>query len=447
MSNIIIIGGGISGLAALHYLKQKFSDRNDVSTLLLEKNVSLGGTIQTIKRNDCLFETGPNGFLNNKPRTLEFFKEIGLNKELVEASPEAKLRFISLRNKLYPIPTSPKSFLTASFLSPLDKIRVLGEIFIPKGNNPQENIFDFGQRRLGKKFTEVFLDAMVSGIYGGEIRDTNLKAAFPRIYALEQEYGSLFKAMFVLKGKGGMPAGTLTSFKQGMGSCMEVLGQRYKENILLNQEVEAINFLNGQYRIETRERTFEANELFLCCPAYSASKIFKAQDPKIPELLEKIPYAPIVVVGLVFSLKSFLKKPVGFGFLIPSSEKKEVLGVLLDSNIFKGRCPQDHILFRVMIGGARFPDILNKSEEELTQIAIKEVKNHFSLQGSPTETFFTSWSKGIPQYNQIYVKIQEELKKELKSWSHFHIVANYWHGISFNDCIENAFQEVQKLAL
>ncbi len=444
MSNIIIIGGGISGLATLHYLNQKYQNRTDVQILLLEKSPCLGGTIQTLKRNDCLFETGPNGFLNNKPRTLEFFKEIDLNKELVQANPEAKYRFISLKNKLYPIPTSPKSFLTASFLNPLDKIRVLGEIFISRGNNPEESIFEFGQRRLGKKFTEIFLDAMVSGIHGGRAKDINLKAAFPRIYALEQEYGSLFKAMFVLKGKGGMPAGTLTSFQQGMGRCMETLGQRYKENILLNQEVGSINFLNGQFKIETLARTFEANELFLCCPAYSASRMFKTCDTKIAELLEQIPYAPMVVVGLVFPLKSFPKEPVGFGFLIPSSEKKEVLGVLLDSNIFMGRCPKDHILFRVMIGGARFPDILNKSKEELIQSAIKEVENHFSLKGSPVETFFTSWSKAIPQYNQIYVKTQEELKEELKSWPRLHIVANYWGGISFNDCIENAFQGVQE---
>ena len=462
-NNILVVGGGISGLAVLHYLKQKFAKRDDISIFLLEKNSHAGGTIQSIRQNGYLFETGPNGFLNNKPRTIEFFESLGLKEDLMEASPEAQFRYISLNNKLYPIPANPKDFLLSPLLNPLEKIRILGEIFIPKGNNPQESIFEFGQRRLGKKFAEVFLDAMAAGIYGGDAREITLKAAFPRIYNLEQEYGSLFKAMFALKNnsaspKGfriwlrrskalGMPSGTLTSFRQGMGQCVQVLSQKYKEHIQFNQEVKSISLVQGQCKVESSGQPFLADELFLCCPSYSAARMLENAEPELAQILRKVSYAPIAVIGLTFKLKDFKSRPRGFGFLMPSSENKEVLGVLLDSNIFPQRAPEDKILLRVMLGGARFPDILKKSQEELIQIAFKELQNYFSIKNPPQETFFTAWPKAIPQYDRLYVSLQAELEQQLHALPSLHIVANYWKGISFNDCVENAFQAVEKFSI
>ncbi len=453
MSNIIIVGGGISGLATLHFLKQKFAHRSDVSILLLEKNSHAGGTIQSIRQNGYLFETGPNGFLNNKPRTIEFFESLGLKDDLMEASPEAKSRYIALKNKLYPIPTDPKAFLSTPLLNPFEKARVLKEVFIPKGSNPQESIFEFGQRRLGKRFAEIFLDAMVAGIYGGDARAINLKAAFPRIYNLEQEYGSLFKAMFALKKEKkasknlGMPSGLLTSFRNGMGQGIEALTQRYKEHILFNQEVRSITFKQNQWTVEASGQSFVADELFLCCPSHSAAAMLQNSQPKIAQLLQKIYYAPIAVVGLGFSLTDFKERPKGFGFLIPSLEKKEILGVLFDSNIFSGRAPEDKILFRIMLGGARSPNILERSQEELIQIAFKEIQNYFGVKNPPQETFFKAWPKAIPQYNLSCVSLQEELERQLSALPSAHIIANYWKGISLNDCIENAFQIVQQCNL
>ena len=444
MSNIIIIGGGISGLSTLHFLKKKYAGRSEIDIKLLEKNDYAGGTIRSIERNGCFFETGPDGFLNNKPRTLDFIEEIGLRKDLIKARPEAKVRFISLKNRLYPLPANPKDFLISSLLNPLDKMRILGEILIPKCSNPQESIFDFGQRRLGKKFAKIFLDAMVSGIYGGDAHQLNLKAAFPRIYALEQEYGSLFKAMFALKGKGGMPEGVLTSLNNGMGEIVQILSQKYKENILLKTEVKSMAMVSGGFKVESSKETFWANEIFLCSPAYSTASIVKNSNPKMAALLEGIYYAPMAVVGLVFALKDFKQKPRGFGFLVPSSEKKAVLGVLFESNIFPGRCPEDHILFRVMIGGSHFPDILKKSREELTQMAVHEIKNYFFIPQAPKETFFVVWPRAIPQYDAKYVQILSSLEEELKDIPNLHVVSNFLKGIAMNDCIENAYQVAQK---
>src|SRR3989338_7309487 len=157
---ILIIGGGISGLSLLHYLKRKYAGRSDVEIRLIEKNEYLGGTIRTIHEGPFRFETGPNGFLSSKPITLELVKEIGLEQSLVAASDAAKRRFLCLGNELHEIAASPVGFLTFKPFSLWDKVRVPLEIFIPKGKDTTESVYDFGRRRLGRNFSELFLDAM-----------------------------------------------------------------------------------------------------------------------------------------------------------------------------------------------------------------------------------------------------------------------------------------------
>ncbi len=451
---IIIAGGGISGLSLLHYLRQKYSARTDVKILLLEKEASLGGTIRSVLKNGCLFETGPNGFLDSKPRTLEFIADLGMAGELVKAGHDAKIRYICLNNVLHPFPMSPGGFFGFRPMRLREKLRVFVEPFAARGIDPEESVYAFGARRLGEKFSQLFLDPMVSGIYGGDARETVLRAAFPRICDLEQKYGSLFKAMVKIKKEkknggetAGMPSGTLTSFRRGQAQMIETLGKRYSDHILLNHEAAAVTRGGGRFVVEGAGRRHEADELFICTPSYQAGRMLQGVSPGLADCLNRVPYAPIAVIGLVFPLSAFSRKPRGFGYLIPSSEKREVLGVLFESNIFPSRSPEGQILLRVMIGGARHPSILEKAREELVCLAVEEVRSTLHAQGNPGEVFFAAWPKGIPQYNRAYVAAETEIAQELRRWPGLHLVANYRGGVSLNDCIENAFAAAQKSSL
>ncbi|MBI5416282.1 MAG: protoporphyrinogen oxidase [Candidatus Omnitrophica bacterium] len=437
---IIIIGGGISGLAVLHYLKQKYAGRPDVEVLLLEKDTAPGGTVRSVVRNGCLFEAGPNGFLDSKPRTLEFIAGLGLADELVKAGRDVRIRYLCLNNVLHPFPMSPAGFFGFRPMRLREKLRVFAEPFVARGTDPDESVYAFGARRLGEKFSRLFLDPMVSGIYGGDARETVLRAAFGRIYELEQRYGSLFVAMMKLR-KGGMPRGTLTSFRQGQGEMIAALCRRYQEHIRLNQEVVKVSRDNGRFTVTCADGVaYGADELFVSAPAYQAAAFLEDMSPALAGPLTRIRYSPLAVIGLVFERKAFPHPPAGFGYLIPSSENKEVLGVLWESNIFPNRCREDQVLMRVMIGGARHPDILSKPREALTALALKEVQTTLKTDASPVETFFVPWPKAIPQYDRAYVEAERGLEEELKKWPGLYLVANYLHGVSLNDCIENAYQ-------
>lgn len=446
---IVIIGAGISGLATLHYLKKKYAARPEVAILLFEQSTVPGGTIQSVTRGNYLFETGPNGFLdssqrepNGKPRTLEFVAELGLVGEMVKAGRDVQIRYIRFNNVLYPFPMSPGSFFGFRPMRLREKLRVFAEPFVARGTDPDESVYDFGARRLGEKFSQFFLDPMVSGIYGGDARATVLKAAFGRIHELEQRYGSLFKAMMKLR-KGGMPKGTLISFHRGQAQLTDALARCYKEDIRFNEEVKNVTRVSGRFAVVTAAARHEADEVFVCAPAYQAGAMVREMSPVMARELEKIRYSPMAVIGLVFPRKAFASPPKGFGYLIPSSEGKEVLGVLFESNIFPGRCGKEEILLRIMVGGARHPDILSKSREALTALVLKEVQATLKTDASPIETFFVQWPRAIPQYDRAYIEAERGLEEELKKWKGLYLVANYRKGVSLNDCIENAYQAAQ----
>ena len=406
MKKIVIIGGGISGLAVLHYLKQRFKDYVEIT--LYERNSQVGGTIGTLDFRGFLFETGPNGFLTNQPNTLEFLQEIGLATELIEANVSAKRRYIQLGGQLKLLPMDLVSFLKSDLLSNIQKFRMFQGLFLR--NTPKDqSIYDYTTKRFGVAVTERFVDPFLTGVYAGDIKSLHMQWAFPKM-------GS----------KNGKPK--LYSFKNGMGSLIQHLSKKYAANVKLESEINDFNQIEADIKI-------------CCTPAYVAANLLKL------DILKEIPYSPIAVIGLAFDKAAFKKIPDGFGYLIPSTEGKDVLGVLLESNVFERKTKENQVFLRVMLGGRHHPEILNLSKEQLLDKAIKELDQIYGLSAKPLGTAVKIWPQAIPQYELNYPNIRQELKKYLETTSSIYLCANYLDGISFNDCIYNAKCVVNRISI
>jgi oxygen-dependent protoporphyrinogen oxidase len=407
MKKIAIIGGGISGLSTAYYLQ-------DFAEITIFEKERIGGKAQSYKHNNFIFEEGVNGFLSNSPDTLELAKEIDL--KLIKANENSKIRYI-YDNKLYKLPLSPVQFLFSDVLSFSGKLRVFKELFIkPKSDDKEESVYDFAKRRLGEEFADKFMTSMVAGIYASTPQNTSLKAAFPKIYNLEKEYGGLFKGMMKLK-KGGNPAGELMSCEYGMSDFIEKLKENTKFHFV-HKEIVDINELQ------------DYDKVIISSPAYSASKILKKYE-NLSNLLNKIEYNPVAVIGFSGDIK-----PVSFGIL---TTKLRTLGILMDKYIFPNRNG-----FRVMIGGDRFRDVHFTSQGELEFMAKSEIFKITGCENIDVE-FFKLWKNAIPNYSLGHRELVDSIRKEEREIENIYLNSNAYDGVSFNDCISNSKKLARKI--
>ena len=405
MQKLAIVGGGISGLSLAYYLQDKF----EITIFEKEK---WGGKAYTQKVDNYLFEEGVNGFLSNSPKTLELCKEIGI--EPIKANENAKKRFI-YDDKLIEIPLKPIDFIKSDIMSFKGKIRLLKEFFI-KPKCEEESVEEFAVRRLGKEFNDKMMIPMLAGIYASTPEITSMNAAFPKLKKIECEYGSLFKGMMKLK-RGGQPSGELHSFEWGMSEFINRLKEKIKATFV-QQEIKDIDELK------------DFDKIVLATPAYESASILKKYE-KLSSLLKKIKYNPVAIVG--FDYEDI--KPVGFGIL---TIKEKSLGILMDKYIFPNRNG-----IRVMVGGARYPEIKNLNEKEIIEIAKKDVEK-ITNSKNPKISWVKFHKNAIPNYSLGHQQLVDEIFEEAKKVDII-LTGNAYKGVSFNDCIKNSFNLAKEL--
>lgn len=439
---IAIIGGGISGLATAFYLK-RFSPTNEIT--VFEREPDFGGKLKTVKKYGFSIEIGANGFLSNKPDTLDLVRDAGLEHLLMPSSDEARKRFIFDKGKLHQLPENPKAFLKTKLLGPMGKLRVLFEFVIPaKKSDAEESLQDFGYRRVGKDMTNVFLDAMTAGVFASTPEKLSVNAAFPAVVKLEKEHGGLFKGMLAKKKKEAGPGGILMSFKGGVSTFIEALAASFSFNKKLNCEVTKIKKLGLKWLVETSNGTQEEfDKVVIATPAFVAARLLKEEDEELSELLKTIEYSPVAVVALGYDN---LPHPLdGFGLLTTKRSGVPVLGILWDSSIFPDRAENGNKLLRVMIGGQRQPLLALKEEDELLNIATGGISETMGVYKEPLLKHVVRWHKAIPNYAVGHLALIDKIFGRVARLKGLYLNSNAYKGVSFNDCVKNSKETAFKI--
>lgn len=443
MDRIIIIGGGISGLSLAYFLQRQ---RPSLDIIVLEAEKRLGGKIWTDRADGFLCESGVNGFLDNRANTLELAKDLELSP--LKSSDSARKRYIFSGGKLHLLPESPPAFFKSGLLSLIGKLRIIYEIFAPRGGEEDESLADFARRRLGREAYEKLIDPMASGIYAGDPEMLSLASCFPKIHKIEMEYGSLIRAMIKLQlnakkeGKsapGAGPGGALTSFYNGMEELINALKMSVGAKIMPESRVVSLDMKGSCYSINLAGGSFlETDAVAVATPACEAALILKNLDTTLSETLGTIPYPSVSVVCIGYRQEKVQANLDGFGFLIPFGERRKMLGTLWDSSIFPNRAPRGHILLRSMVGGARASDMAMLDKERLVAVATSELRDIMGIKADPDFVRIYVHERAIPQYTVGHkgrLKIIDDL---LLKYKKMYITGNAYGGIGVNDCIENS---------
>lgn len=443
--SVCIIGGGISGLcAAYHLRKQGFE------ITLLEKSDSVGGNIKTERTADgFLIEHGPNSTLAAE-HLFELVAELGLTPEIAYANSSAKKRYILKNNELQALPMKIAGLIGSRSFSARAKLRLLKEPFIRTKAAGDESISGFFARRLGREIADYAVDPFISGIFAGNPDKLSIKSAFPKLFELEKNYGSLLRgAIFSPKEKKSKTpknASRTVSFKNGMQTLTDKLAENLgEESIRLNVEAFEIKKAeNGKYKLATSDENINAasfDSIVVSAPSFVAARLLKNLDVQLSEQLAGIYHPPVAVVFSAFKKENIKYDLDGFGFLIPKLERRKILGSLWNSVIFENRAPSGFHLLTTFIGGARNAELVENNgggEDELVKIALEELNSILGLSGAPVFAKVKKWEKAIPQYDIGYEKIVESIEDFRRRNAGIFFCSNFYRGISVSDCIKNS---------
>jgi oxygen-dependent protoporphyrinogen oxidase len=430
---IAIVGGGISGLATAFYLKRLAPQ---VELQIFEQAPHLGGTMYTEELEGFRFEVGSNGFLTNKPATLELVKASGAEHLLMRSNDAARIRYV-YTDALHLLPESPSAFIKSKLLTFRGKLRVLAELVVPaKRDDADESLQSFGYRRVGREFTDVFLDALSAGIYASIPSALSVNAAFPLVVNLEKQYGGLFKGMIKKRKKGAGPGGVLMSFEGGVGTYIDYLRRTLEAEFHIGEEVESVLREGTSYRVSTATATYPVDKVVVATPAFVAAKLLAGIDPELAVALEGIEYSPVAVVG--FGWHDLAHPLNGFGLLTTTSARQEVLGVLWDSSVFPDRAPAGKQCVRVMIGGQRQPNLALQDDAGLIATARRGLEATMGVDQPPDVTFVKRWEWGIPNYRVGHLKHVGGIFDRLSRYPGLYLNSNAYQGVSLNDCVANS---------
>lgn len=445
-SSVGIIGAGISGLTLAFELLEKGYD-----VTVFEAGSEPGGAMKSYQSDEgWVADIGPNTIMARTTALQELVDRIGITDRQVFANRESKKRYVVRDSAAVALPSSAGDFIKTSFFSTAAKLNLLKEPFIPAWkNNHEETLADFVQRRLGQEFLDYAINPFVAGVYAGRPDNLSVRHAFPRLYEVEQNYGSLILGQILgarkRRKREDVPKteSRLFSFDKGTGVLTEALADRLGEHLKTEHQVVSIEEQNSNwqltYRSGNKEEKSSFDHIVLTTPVHRLDDIEFHLNGNFPkETLQRIWYPPVTSMVLGFRRDQIKHSLDGFGMLVPAVEPFQILGTLFSSTLFPGRAPKDHVTLTTFVGGARYPKLALKSKDEIKSIVLQDLEKLLGVEGSPVFEQTTHWEKAIPQYDLNYGTCKVAMDDVERQHPGFHFAGNYRGGISVSDCITNA---------
>ena len=449
-SKVVIIGAGLTGLVTAHYLV-----KSGMSVTLVEKGTRPGGVIQSIKEHGFTIEAGPNTGVVSYPEIAELFDDLAGSCKMTIANPQAKKRLIWKDGKWHVLPSGIIDWISTPLFTFWDKLKLLGEPFRKKGTNPDESIAGLALRRLGKSLLDYAVDPFISGIYAGDPRSLVTRFALPRIYNLEQTYGSIIGGTIKKSTK---PKGErlkkatreVFSAEGGLQNLIDALVKSIgEENILLDCQNVVVEPEQKGFQISLVKHGETINLKAERVVSTVGGKQIEALLPFIERgylhAIGNLEYAKVVQVAMGYKQWKGINTSA-FGGLVPTIENRRILGILFPSSIFNGRAPKDGALLSVFLGGIKNGEYFNLNNEEIKTLVDEEVGELLHVKGIKPDLFrIFRYQHAIPQYTIT----SEQRLNAIEFIQHVYpglvLAGNINDGIGMGDRIKQARGVAEKI--
>lgn len=435
---IAVLGGGITGLTAAWYLR-----RLGFTPVVFEQSARPGGAIGASRTDGWLHELGPNSLLEGSAEVAELIDAVGLGSRRLYAAEAARQRYIVRGGRPLAMPTSPLSFVGTELFSWRAKLNLLGEPWRARGPaDREESVADFVVRRLGREFLDYAIDPFVGGVYAGDPARLAVPHAFPKLAAIEQEHGSLIRGAIKRRNTTGGPKGRIFSFPNGLGELPATLATALGDDLRLRHRVRSLRRAEGEWQLDYEAAGSRQSETFsavVCAlPADALADLAFEDLPEATQLgaLREINHPPVASVFTGYRREDVGHALDGFGMLVPSIERRSILGTLFSSTLFPGRAPEGYVALTSFIGGTRHGPLALSPESELVELVHRELTTLLGVRAAPVYTHVQLWRRAIPQYELGYGRFKHAIHTVETAAPGLFIGGNCRDGISLANCIQ-----------
>jgi oxygen-dependent protoporphyrinogen oxidase len=468
---IAVVGGGITGLAAAFHIGEVAPS---ASVRLFEASGRLGGVLRTVREGELLIEQSADNFITNVPWGVDLCRRIGMEDDLLPTDDTHRQAFVVHRGKLVKVPqgfllmapSQLRPILTTPLLSPLGKLRLLVEWFIPRRRSTgDESLGSFVRRRFGREVFERLVQPLVGGIYTADPERLSLRATMPRFLEMERKFGSLIRATLKRGNRAVNPAETQASGarygmfvapREGMASIVERLAEKLPaETIQLGTVVDRLErTADGAWQVTVAKASrgepmpperLEFDAVIVAVPAFRAARLLEGFAPELARLLDQISYAGTSVVTLVYRRADVAHPLDGFGFVVPAIERRQILAASFASNKFPFRAPDDQVLIRVFLGGACQSEVADLADERLRAIAVTELAELLGICGEPLSVGVVRWPRSMPQYHVGHTELIERIESLTAKHPGLALAGNAYHGVGVPNCIHSGEQAAERI--
>ncbi len=464
---IIVVGGGIAGLAAAHRLIELDRERSiGTEVILLEAAQRLGGSIATERVGEFLVEAGPDSFITEKPWALRLCERLGITSRLISTNSAHQSVYVVHKGNLQPLPegffllapTRVWPLIRTPLFSWSGKLRMAMEVFIPRGNpNGDESLASFVRRRFGAEVLERVAQPLIGGIYASDPEKLCLRSSMPRFLEMERARRSVIWAMWsaqkhrLRSGQAGSGArwSLFVTFSGGMQELVDTIAGRLPTGAVRLETSAAKLIKNGDsggWILRTGGgENLEADGVLLAAPAYRSAAILEKLDPALSEELVAIPYASTATVNLAFRRADFPRGLDGFGLVVPAIESRKIMACTFSSVKYSGRAPDGHVLLRAFIGGALQP-LLAEDDDATTERNVREeLAGLLGVEAEPIFSRIRRHSKAMPQYHVGHQERLERIDTRLSKLPGLALAGNAYRGVGIADCVHSGEEAAEEI--
>lgn len=451
---VIVIGAGITGLSASYYLQKESARCGDkIELLVLEAGPRPGGVICSTRSDAGLMESGPEAFITTKKEALELAFELGLANRLLETNKQHRRSLIAKHGSLHALPdgfvmfapSHIKPLALTSLLSPVGKMRMAMDLFVPatKVDN-DESVAHFVQRRLGREALECLAQPLIGAVYGGKLEHLSAAATIPQMVELERTHGSLIRGLWAGKSKtpksSGPRYGLFLSFDEGMQVLVDALVHSLPPNtIKLGQQVHYIcrSSKPMAWTVQSGNQRFDADAVVVCAPASAAANMLASTNADLSSLLGLVNYEAALVVNLIFDTTQVKSKLDAFGFVVPAKETASIRACTFSSVKFDRRASSGKILMRVFLSADAQHELMSHADSRIISCVLEDLRKYLHIEGSPLETAVIRHKVGLPQYYVGHTETVRQITQLVAGIPGLYLAGNAYKGPGIPDCIRS----------